>query len=65
LPEQRPCEPWPLQLPPPLLRDRRPDPLAEPTGDETITLTAPLLETRPDTLAAPPPETMPFEIVTP
>jgi hypothetical protein len=47
------------------LRDRRPDPLAEPTGDETITLTAPLLETRPDTLAAPPPETMPFDIVTP
>jgi hypothetical protein len=33
--------------------------------DETTTLTAPLLETRPETLAPPPPDTMPLEIDTP
>jgi hypothetical protein len=33
--------------------------------DETTTLTAPLFVTRPDTLAPPPPVTIPLEIDTP
>jgi hypothetical protein len=65
LPEQAPCPPLPLQLPPPLLPLSLPPPQARPAPDDTHTLTAPLFETRPDTLPPPPPETIPLEMNTP
>jgi hypothetical protein len=62
LPEQLPCEPLPDQLPPPLLPLSRPPPQARPGPPDTHTLTAPLFETRPETLAPPPPLTTPLEM---
>ena len=62
LPEQLPCEPLPRQLPPPLLRESRPDPWALPGAPETDTLTLPLDVTRP---LAPLPEITPLLIHTP
>ena len=55
VPAHRPCEPTPLQVPPPPLRDRRPDPLARLAPEETVTRTAPLFDTRPLTVAPPAP----------
>jgi hypothetical protein len=63
-PEQLPCEPLPDQLPPPLLPLSRPVPWALPGPPDTTTLTAPLFDTRPETLAPPPPETIPLEMYT-
>jgi hypothetical protein len=63
-PEHLPCPPLPLQLPPPLLRESLPDPWAVPGPPDTVTLTEPLFDTRPEMLAPPPPETMPLEMNT-
>ena len=59
-PEQLPCPPLPRQLPPPPLRESRPVPWAVPGPPDTVTFTAPLLDTRPEMLAPPPPVTMPL-----
>jgi hypothetical protein len=61
VPEHAPREPTPCQEPPPELVDRCPLPLAYEPPDETLTLTAPLLDTLP--LAAP--DTTPSWISTP
>jgi hypothetical protein len=61
VPEHAPREPTPRQEPPPELVDKRPLPLAYEPPDETLTLTAPLLDTLP--LAAP--DTTPSWISTP
>jgi hypothetical protein len=63
-PEQAPCWPLPRQLPLPLLRESRPVPRAVPGPLDTITFTAPLFDTRPETLAPPLPVTIPLEMNT-
>ncbi len=67
VPAQAPFEPWPRQVPPPRPPESRPDPLALWPPLETLTLTWPLGETRPETLTAPPPRyvTAPPRIITP
>ena len=47
LPEQAPRAPTPCQLPPPELPDNRPLPEARCSPEATLTVTAPLLATRP------------------
>ena len=61
VPEHAPREPTPRQEPPPELVDKRPLPLAYEPPEETLTLTAPLL----DTLPLPAPDTTPSWISTP
>ena len=51
-PEHVPIEPVPRQLPLPLSRDSRPEPLAPCRPAQTRTLTAPFGLTRPATLTA-------------
>jgi hypothetical protein len=55
--------PWPDQLPPPELPCNLPLPLALAPPDETLTETAPLLDTLPETPAGP--EMTPLLIKTP
>jgi hypothetical protein len=62
-PEHGPREPWPDQLPPPELPCSLPLPLALEPPDETLTETAPLLDTLPLTPAGP--EMTPLLIETP
>jgi hypothetical protein len=61
VPEQGPREPTPRQEPPPELADRCPLPFAFELPEETLTVTAPLLDTLPVTA----PETTPSWIWTP
>ena len=62
-PEQGPRVPWPDQLPPPELPCSLPLPLALAPPDETLTETAPLPDTLPETPAGP--EMTPLLIETP
>jgi hypothetical protein len=62
-PEQGPREPWPVQLPPPELPCSLPLPLPLEPPDETLTETAPLLDTLPETPAGP--EMTPLLMLTP
>jgi hypothetical protein len=55
VPEQLPEEPRPRHVPLPRPSRRRPEPTALWPLDETLTLTWPDFDTRPDTLTAPPP----------
>src|SRR5262249_52163610 len=54
-PEHAPWGPWPRHVPPPRPADSRPDPIALLPAAETLTLTLPDFDTRPDTFTAPPP----------
>jgi hypothetical protein len=62
-PEHGPRVPWPDQLPPPELPCSLPLPLALEPPDETLTETAPLLDTLPETPAGP--EMTPLLMLTP
>src|SRR6516165_10404294 len=66
MPWQRPLEPCPRQTPLPPVMLRWPEPLAHEPPDCTVTLTAPLEATRPDTEAGLPPPlvTIPLVIAT-
>jgi hypothetical protein len=61
VPEHAPREPTPCQEPPPVLADKCPLPLAFELPEETLTLTAPLLDTLPLTA----PDTIPSWISAP
>src|SRR6516164_8306303 len=54
-PAQAPLGPWPRQLPPPVLRDSRPEPTAYCGPLDTRTVTLPDGDTRPVRLTGPPP----------
>ena len=62
-PEHGPRVPWPVQLPPPELPCSLPLPLPLEPPDETLTVTAPLLDTLPETPAGP--EMTPLLMLTP
>jgi hypothetical protein len=54
-PAQLPLGPWPRQLPPPVLRESRPEPSAYCGPLDTRTVTLPDGDTRPVKLTGPPP----------